>query len=135
MSWQIEPTLLELQVMLEAAVLYRDAGRYDQARDIFAGVRWLAPASPLPEVGLGTVEFAQGRFEQAKRHYLRALERDSECAWAYAQLGEAELFSMNREAARAALQRARELDPAGEFGRLAESLLDLESQVTFEGAP
>ncbi|MDX2153448.1 MAG: tetratricopeptide repeat protein [Bryobacteraceae bacterium] len=133
MTWQIAPVLQELQVMLEAAVLYRDAGRYEQARDIFTGVRWLAPASPLPEIGLGTVEFAQGRFEQAKRHYQRALERDPACAWAYAQLGEAELFSLNREAARAALERARALDPAGEFGRLAESLLELEGQVTFEG--
>ena len=47
--------------------LYRDAGCLDHARDIFQGVRSLAPSSEIPEVGLGTVAFQRGRFEEARK--------------------------------------------------------------------
>ncbi|MCW5964406.1 MAG: tetratricopeptide repeat protein [Bryobacterales bacterium] len=131
MSWTFDISNEELAVILEAGFIYRDAGRYDHARDIFQGVRALAPGSEVPEVGLGTLAFQQGEFGQAARHYHRALERNPQSAWAHAHLGELALFSKDKEKARDHLRTALELDPAGEFGRMARDLLRLAETVTF----
>ena len=131
MNWTVDPPSEELEVLLEAAILYRDAGCLDHARDIFQGVRSLSPSSEIPEVGLGTVAFQRGRFEEAKKHYLRALQRNPDSAWAHAHLGEAELFLMNREEARLHLVTAQRLDPGGPFSHMAQDLGVLVDSVQF----
>ncbi len=131
MNWTIDPPAEELEVLLEAAILYREAGGLDHARDIFQGVRSLAPASEVPEVGLGTVAFQRGRFEEARKHYLRALQRNPDSAWAHAHLGEVELFLLNKEAARVHLLRAQSLDPGGPFSHMAQDLMALVDVIQF----
>ncbi len=131
MAWTFDVSQEELAVMLEAAFIYRDAGKYDHARDIFLGVRALEPGWDVPEVGLGTVAFQQGEFAQAARHYRRALDRNPQSAWAYAHLGELALFSKDKDQARGHLNKALELDPAGEFGAMARDLLKMTETVTF----
>ncbi len=133
MSWTVEPTTEELQVLLEVAVIYRDAQFFDHARDICRGVRSLKPASEVPETLLGTICFHQGQFDQARRHYERSLERDPENAWTLAHLGELELFTLDKDAARVTLRRAIDLDPRGEAGQMAENLLELVEAARFEG--
>ena len=131
MAWTLEPSAEELEVILEAGFIYRDAGNYDHARDIFQGVRAMVPASEVPEVGLGTVAFQQGEFSTANKHYRRALARNPQSAWAHAHLGELALFEKDKDTARAHLRTACDLDPSGAFGNMARDLLKLVETVTF----
>lgn len=131
MNWTLDLRPEEIEVLLEAGILYRDAGCLDHARDIFQGVRSLAPSSEIPEVGLGTVAFQRGRFEEAKKHYVRALQRNPDSAWAHAHLGEVELFMMNKEEARVHLVAAQRLDPGGPFSHMAQDLVALVDVVQF----
>jgi tetratricopeptide (TPR) repeat protein len=132
MAWTIHPSPEELAFVMEAGMLYRDLQRRQEARDIFKGVRALAPMSDVPEVALGTVAFEDGDFEGARKHYRRALELNPRSAWAYAHLGELAIFEKNKEEARARLKAAVDLDPRGDYGRLARALLDFAEAVTYK---
>jgi Flp pilus assembly protein TadD len=131
MAWSINPLKEELAFVMEAGMLYRDLHRFKEAREIFSGVRILAPMSEVPEVALGTVAFQDGDFEQAGMHYRRALKLNPRSAWAHAHLGELALFEMDKEQARAYLKTAIELDPRGDHGKLARALLDFADVVNF----
>src|SRR5215813_7624352 len=124
MAWTIHPSNEELAFLMEAGMLYRDLRKHREAREIFQGVRALAPASEVPEVALGTVAFDEGNFEGARGHYRRALELNARSAWAYAHLGELAIFERNKEEARVHLKAAFDLDPRGDFGKLARALID-----------
>ncbi|HVO62380.1 MAG TPA: tetratricopeptide repeat protein, partial [Terriglobales bacterium] len=125
MRWTISPSKDEAQFLAEAGIIYRDAKNFQAARDVFTGLRTLLPQHELPEIFLGTVEFQQGNFEGAERHYRKALELNPRSAFAYAHLGEACLFRKDKEAARAHLKTALTLDPLGEFGNLARRLMEM----------
>jgi tetratricopeptide (TPR) repeat protein len=132
MPWTINPSSEELAFLMEAGFLYRDLQKHQEARDVFKGVRALAPKSEVPEVALGTVAFQQGNFEAAEKHYRRALELNPRSAWAYAHLGELVLFQADKDQARTYLKTALDLDPRGDYGKLARALLDLADVVTFK---
>jgi tetratricopeptide (TPR) repeat protein len=132
MGWSIHISKEELVFVMEAGMLYRDLRRFDDARDIFNGVRILAPMSEVPEVALGTVAFQDGDFERAGMHYRRALKLNPGSAWAYAHLGELALFEMDNERARTHLNTAIDLDPRGDHGKLARALLDFADVVNFK---
>ena len=74
MSWNVNPSREEIGFLVEAGVVYRDSGRYAEAREVLTGVRALAPESDAIAVLLGTVDFQQGDFEGAERNYRLALE-------------------------------------------------------------
>jgi tetratricopeptide (TPR) repeat protein len=132
MAWSINTSKEELAFVMEAGMLYRDLRRFQEARDIFNGVRILAPMSEVPEVALGTVAFQDGDFERAGMHYRRALKLNPRSAWAYAHLGELALFEMDIEQARTHLNTAIDLDPRGDHGKLARALLDFADVVNFK---
>jgi tetratricopeptide (TPR) repeat protein len=132
MSWTVSPSNDELAFLMEAGFLYRDLQKHEEARDVFKGVRALVPKSEAPEVALGTVAFQEGNFESAGKHYRRALELNPRSAWAYAHLGEAVLFQTDKERARAYLKIAIDLDPRGDYGKLARALLEFADVVTFK---
>jgi tetratricopeptide (TPR) repeat protein len=117
---------------MEAGFLYRDLQKHEEARDVFKGVRALAPKSEVPEVALGMVAFEERNFEGAGKHYRRALELNPRSAWAYAHLGELVLFQTDKEQARVYLKTAIDLDPRGDYGKLARSLLEFADVVTFK---
>ena len=83
----------------------------------------------MPLVALGTVEFDQGCFASAIAEYRKALQLNASSAFAYAHLGEAQLFAADREEARASLQTAIKLDPQGANGTFARSLLTIMDMV------
>jgi tetratricopeptide (TPR) repeat protein len=132
MKWDIVASNEELAFLMEAGFIYRDSKKYQEARDVFSGIRALAPQSDVPEVALGTVAFQEADFAKAAKHYQKALELNPKSAYAYAHLGEACLFQKDKDAARQNLKKAIELDPRGEHGKMARSLLDLTEAVEFK---
>ena len=131
-GWKISLSRDQIALLVEAGIIYRDSKNFQAARDVFAGLRALYPRNDVPETLLGTVAFHEGNFAKADEHYRRALELNSRSAYAYAHLGESALFRSDTETGRAHLKRAMELDPKGDFGKLARRLLEL-SKVAFEG--
>jgi tetratricopeptide (TPR) repeat protein len=131
LKWTIAPSNEELAFLVEAGVIYRDAGNYQAAHDIFMGVKTLYPKHDFPEVLLGTVEFQQKNFDGAQTHYTNAIQLNPRSAFAYAHLGEVYLFRKDKENARTHLKTAFSLDPLGDFGKLARRLLEMTDLVKF----
>jgi len=131
MKWNIAPSHEELGLLMEAGFIYRDMKRFAEAREVFSGVRALAPSSELPEIALGTVSFQEGKFDVAIRQYERALEKNPKSAYAYAHIGEAQLFKMRKDLAAESLTKAFLLDRRGPAGLLARSLMEFSECVRF----
>lgn len=129
MAWTVNPSKDELAMLMEAGFICRDAKKFQEARDLFAGVRALLPKSDAAEVALGTVFFHQSDFDTAITHYQRALDKNPRSAYACAHLGEAYLFKLEKEKARSYLQKAIELEPRGSSGSMARHLLTLADSV------
>jgi len=129
MTWTINPSKEEIAMLMEAGFLCRDAKKFQEARELFAGVRALLPKSDAVEVALGSVFFQQSDFDTAITHYQRALEKNPRSAYAYAHLGEAYLFKLEKEKARSFLQKAIELDARGNSGAMARHLLALTERL------
>jgi tetratricopeptide (TPR) repeat protein len=129
MTWTINPSKDEIAMLMEAGFLCRDAKKFQEARELFAGVRALLPKSDAVEVALGSVFFQQLDFDTAITHYQRALEKNPRSAYAYAHLGEAYLFKLEKEKARSFLQKAVELDARGNSGAMARHLLALTERL------
>jgi tetratricopeptide (TPR) repeat protein len=132
MAWAVSVSTDELALLMEAGLIYRYAGKFREAREVFEGVRALRPQSEVPQIALGAVEFDEGRFQDAIRHYQKAISMNPRSAYAYAQLGEAQLFHADKEGARKSLEIALELDSKGESANLARALLVLIAQVQFK---
>ena len=132
MAWDVVASKEEIALLMEAGFVYRDSGRFQEARDVFRGVRALVPKSEIPEVALGTVSFQAREFDSAITHYKNALELNPRSAYACAHLGEAEIFNLDKEAARPHLKKALELDPKGEFGKMARSLMSFADTVRYK---
>jgi Flp pilus assembly protein TadD len=116
---------IELASLVKAGMAYRDSHRFKEARDTFLTIRALCPGESNAEIGLGSICFSEGRFEDAIRHYRQALRLNPCNAYAYALLGESQIFHGECSAARVSLRRAREIDGTGPYRRLAQHLLHL----------
>ena len=133
MTWDVRASAEELTLLMEAGFIYRYSKRFQEARAVFKGVRALRPQNEVAEIALGTVSFEERDFEEAIRHYTKAIAINPRSAYAYAHLGEAQLFQKNEEGARVSLQRALELDPTGEFGNLARALFAFLEKIEWAG--
>ena len=131
MKWNISPSPDEVGLLMEAGYIYRDMKRFQEAKEVFTGVRALFPASELPEIALGTVSLHEGNFDAAIRYYTVALEKNPTSAYAHAHIGEAHLFRMHKEVALEHLQKAADLDRRGPFGKLARSLMEFADAVRY----
>jgi len=129
MVWNVAVSNEELSLLLEAGFIYRDSNKFQEARDVFEGVQALLPQNEVVDVALGTVEFHQGHFDAAIKYYAKALEKNARSAYAYAHLGEAYLFKLKKQEARRYLSKAIELDPRGDYGRLARTLVEFSDAV------
>src|SRR5690242_2980140 len=116
MSWNVNPTRDEIGFLVESAIIYRDSGRFDEAREVLNGVRALSPQSDSVAVLLGTVDFQQGDFESAERNYRLALELNPRSAYAHAHLGELAIFRKDKPQAETHLKESLKLDPRGLHG-------------------
>jgi Flp pilus assembly protein TadD len=132
MTWNVSPSREEIAFLMEASLIYRDSGRFTEAREVLAGVRALLPANETAAVLLGTVILQQGDFEGAARQYRQALDFNPHSAYAYAHLGELEILRMNKEQAATYLKEAVKLDPRGVYGTFARSLLEFGTAVQYK---
>lgn len=115
----------EIAFLMEAGFIYRDAGKYKEARDVFRGVMALRPDSEIPQVAIGTTLFVEGKLDEAIESYKLALQKQPDSAYAYAHLGEALFMKKEFDEAREKLSRALELDPEGAYGQMARSILEV----------
>jgi tetratricopeptide (TPR) repeat protein len=132
MAWNVVPDREEIGFLMETSLIYRDSGKFNQAREILAGLRAMLPRNDAVLVTLGTVCFQQRDFDAAARYYKQALELNPRSAYACAHLGELEMFRMNKEQATAHLKTAIQLDPRGPYGSFARALLDLGAEVKYK---
>ncbi|EKD50806.1 MAG: hypothetical protein ACD_62C00424G0006 [uncultured bacterium] len=114
-------------VMLEAGYIYLAMKKFKEAKQIFEGICELAPKHDVPLVGVANVYFAQGKYLEAIRILKNTIKGRPQSAFAWAHLGEAQLFYGKRDEALKNLQKASELESGkdGKSGEFARSLLDL----------
>jgi Flp pilus assembly protein TadD len=132
MPWNLKLSREEVGFLMETGLIYRDSGRFKEAREVFTGLRAMVPENDAVAVVLGTVSFQQGDFDGAARHYKQALEINPRSAYAYAHLGELEIFRKNKEQAAAYLKEAIKLDPRGVYGTFARNLLEFGEAVHYK---
>lgn len=118
-------TRQQAQVLLEAGYVWMDMGQFDKAREVFQGAAVLMPKSEVPQLALGTLEFAQGRHDKALQAYRTAQRLAPRSGLPRAHAAEALLFMGKGEEAAKELKAAMDLDPDGDGGRLAQALIEV----------
>lgn len=113
-----------LALMVEAGFIYLGMQRFEEAKEVFEGVRVLEPNDDVPVVALGNVEFCKGNIKKAVRHYHDALEINENSQFAKVYLGEALFFDGKKDEAVELLNEVKKADPRGSAGGFAIALLD-----------
>lgn len=121
---EVQPTDNEMRVLLEAGFVLREAGRFDEAENIFRGVMELLPASDVPLVGLSTVALQRGRFDESLALCEQALSLRPDSLYARVHHAESLLFQRRREEAEAELEEIISAHPESPHSRTARALLE-----------
>src|SRR5687768_13883171 len=79
----------DAMLLLESGYLWIDLGQPDRAREVFVGAAALMPRSEVPQIALGTLEFAQGRYDKALKIYRAAQRLAPRVSLPRAHVGEA----------------------------------------------
>lgn len=116
-------TKQQAMLMLEAAYLWMDLGKFDNARELLAGAALLMPKSEVPQIALGSLEFNQGHFDKALQVFRRAQQLAPRAALPRAHCGETLLFMGKVNEAMKELKSALELEPKSDGARFAEALI------------
>jgi tetratricopeptide (TPR) repeat protein len=114
----------QAMILLEAGYIWLDMGKFDKAKDVFAGAAVLLPKSEVPQLALGALEFAQGRHDKALQAYRAAQRLAPHSALPRAHAGEALLFLGKVPEAMKELKAAMDLEPEGDGARLAKALVE-----------
>ncbi|MBS2032839.1 MAG: tetratricopeptide repeat protein [Deltaproteobacteria bacterium] len=120
----VEVSREEAVLLLEAGYLYMDMRNFKAAQKVFNGAAALFPKSEVPQLALGTLEFAQGHHEKALQAFRAAQRVAPKAGLPRAHCGEALLFLGKKAEAEKELKAALDLDPDGDGGKLAQALLD-----------
>jgi Flp pilus assembly protein TadD len=114
----------QAMVILEAAYLWMDLGKVDNARELISGASALMPKSSVPQIVLGTLEFNQGHYDKALQAFRRAQQLAPREALPRAHCGEALLFMGKVNEAMKELKTALDLEPDSDGARFAQSLIE-----------
>lgn len=114
----------QAMLLLEAGYLWMDMGQFDKAREVFSGAALLMPRSEVPQIALGTLEFAQGRHDKALQAYRAAQRLAPHSSLPRAHAGEALLFMGKVNEAVKELKAAQDLEPESDGARLAQALME-----------
>jgi predicted Zn-dependent protease len=117
-------TKQQAMLMLEAAYLWMDMGKFDNAREVLTGAAALMPRSEVPQLALGTLEFNQGHYDKALQAFRRAQQLAPRASLPRAHCGEALLFMGKVNEAMKELKSALELEPDSDGAKFAQSLID-----------
>jgi predicted Zn-dependent protease len=112
-------------LMLEAAYLWMDLGKFDHARELLSGAAALMPKSEVPIIALGTLEFNQARYDKALQMFRRAQQLVPRSSLPRAHCGEALLFMGKPNEAMRELKVALDLEPQSDGARFAQALIDM----------
>lgn len=117
----------DIIIMLEAGYIYLAMKKFKEARTLFEGICEIAPKHDVPAVAVANVYFAQGKYIEAIRTIKNTIKDNPNSAFAWAHLGEAQLFNGKRDEALESLKKSSDLEPAtdGKAGTFARSLIDL----------
>jgi len=113
----------QAMLMLEAAYLWMDLGKFDNARELLSGATLLMPKSEVPQIALGSLEFNQGHFDKALQVFRRAQQLAPRASLPRAHCGETLLFMGKVNEAMKELKSALELEPKSDGARFAEALI------------
>ncbi|HLL01377.1 MAG TPA: hypothetical protein VK539_12380 [Myxococcaceae bacterium] len=113
----------QAMILLEAGYIWLDMGKFDKAKDVFAGAAVLMPKSEVPQLALGALEFSQGRHDKALQAYRAAQRLAPNSALPRAHAGEALLFMGKVPEATKELKAAMDLEPDSDGARLAQALM------------
>ena len=116
-------TKTQATLMLEAAYLWMDLGKFDNARELLTGAALLMPKSEVPQIVLGTLEFNQGRFDKALPVFRRAQQLAPRASLPRAHVGETLLFMGKVNEAMKELKAALDLEPDSDGAKFAEALI------------
>lgn len=114
----------QARILLEAGYLWMDMGQYAKAKEVFAGVAALMPKSEIPQIALGTLEFAQGKHDKALQAYRAAQKLAPKSGLPRAHAGEALLFMGKVPEALKELKAAMDVEPDGDGAKLAKALVE-----------
>ncbi len=114
----------QARILLEAGYLWMDMEQFDKAKEVFSGAAALMPKSEVPQIALGTLEFAQGRHEKALQAYRAAQRLAPKSGLPRAHAGEALLFLGKVPEAVKELQAAMQIEPDGDGAKLAKALME-----------
>lgn len=124
-------TRQQAQVLLEAGYVWMDMGQFDKAREIFQGAAVLMPKSEVPQLALGTLEFAQGRHDKALQAYRAAQRLAPKSGLPRAHAAEALLFMGKPQEAAKEIKAAMDVEPGGDGARFAQALLEAKDAGAF----
>jgi predicted Zn-dependent protease len=113
----------EIMLMLESGHVYRYAGRFREASEIFHGVRAMIPEREVSYLALAALCLDEGKLDDAGMYCQHALKAVPTSAAAYVQLGEIQLHQNKRGDAARSLRHSIELSPDGPVASLAQHLL------------
>lgn len=113
----------QARILLEAGYIWMDMGQYEKAKEVFTGVAALMPKSEIPQIALGTLEFAQGRHDKALQAYRAAQRLAPRSGLPRAHVGEALLFMGKVNEAVKELKAAQDVEPEGDGAKLAAALM------------
>jgi len=113
----------QAMILLEAGYIWLDMGKFDKAKDVFAGAAVLMPKSEVPQLALGALEFSQGRHDKALQAYRAAQRLAPNSALPRAHAGEALLFMGKVPEATKELKAAMDVEPDSDGARLAQALM------------
>ena len=114
----------DLRVLLEAGLLLRDGGRFDEAEKILAGVSELAPLSDVPLVALGSVAVRRGDLDAARAFCEKALRVQPSSDFARVQRAEILLYRQQHAEAETDLRAIIERAPESIHAQTARALLE-----------
>jgi hypothetical protein len=115
----------DVEVLVSLAEIYRNDGRGDAARPLYARALAINPGHHAALVGMGGVAMEQGRYAEAIRLWTAALAKNVGLELVRLNLGLAQWKTGDRTGAERSLRKALEVNPA--FAPARDALARIES--------
>ena len=119
MPLDVQITVEETRLLLEAGYLATERKEYVKAKEIFEGVQALGRGADVAEVGLANLHLMQQQSKEAEKLLRQAIKTNPQNAYAHALLGELLHTLGKKEEALESLGKAKALDQGATAGMAA----------------